>query len=142
MIAHARAHKVIILQFPPHLTHVLQPLDALFFKILKAEIRRSKSSKKIEKVKDKWDVLDFLCSPLQRTSTIDTIRDSFRIAGTWPPRYKEECIVNKSVPLESILKEHSQEPSSTSPPPSNLNISLSPQVQFSQTITSITGSQG
>jgi len=95
MIKMAREHGVIILQFPPHTTHVLQPLDANFFHKFKIEVRKAKSTDAYRKIKDKWDIIPFLESPLYCASNPQTIKDPFRIAGVHPPSFKEECIVER-----------------------------------------------
>ena len=42
MIERVQQARIIIIQFPAHLSHVLQPLDAFYFRSLKQEIRRHK----------------------------------------------------------------------------------------------------
>ena len=93
MVQLAKNHNVIIYQFPPHTTHILQPLDNLFFRILKEEIRKAKNTSRFQNVNTKWDLIKFIRGPLYHACCYDTIEDSFRIAGVWPIRYKEECVI-------------------------------------------------
>jgi len=41
LIDSARQHGVILLSFPPHTTHILQPLDAVFFGPLKTDYHQA-----------------------------------------------------------------------------------------------------
>lgn len=61
--------------FPPNLTHILQPLDALYFGYLKKEIRKNLPKFHITK---KWDVLAALKSPFYHASEESIIKNSFK----------------------------------------------------------------
>ena len=98
--------RVIIMQFLAHLTHVLQPLDAFYFRSLKQEIRRHKAYEEFKSVKTKWDIISFLEDPLYHASCKRVIKKSFVLSGTYPPRYKVECIMNKSKSIKEILSEN------------------------------------
>jgi len=50
MIQEAREKGVIILVLPAHTTHILQPLDSLFFFRLKVEIRKAKGKRKYQDI--------------------------------------------------------------------------------------------
>ena len=103
MIEMAREHNVIILQFPLHLTHILQPLDSFYFLKVKIEIRKAKASKRYREVKTKWDIIHFLEESLYLASSSRTIHESFRIAGVWPPQFKEECI-SSQMDLQTFIQ--------------------------------------
>jgi len=95
-------HGVIILMLPPHTTHILQPLDSGFFLNFKKETDKAK--RKLDAPLTKWKFVQFLESPLHRASSPDVIRDSYKIAGVYPPRFKREAINNKCN-LIDILEE-------------------------------------
>jgi hypothetical protein len=78
MVEFARQYNVIILQFPPHTSHILQPLDCNVFRRVKECLRKAKARPQFRDIKDKWDLLNFLVSPLQEACTVDTIRDGFQ----------------------------------------------------------------
>jgi len=105
MIERARQARVIIMQFPAHLTHVLQPLDAFYFRSLKQEIRRHKAYEEFKSVKTKWDIISFLEDPLHHASCKRVIKKSFVLSGTYPPRYKVE-MYNEQIKIKEILSEN------------------------------------
>lgn len=92
MISLARKKNVIIFQFPPHLTHILQPLDSNFFHKVKQEVRKGKASEAWKQVQTKWDLITFVETPLHIASNPQTIKDSFKIAGVYPPTLRKEKI--------------------------------------------------
>ena len=67
----AKEKNLLIMCFPPNLTHILQPLDALY---LKKEIRKNLPKFHITK---KWDVLAALKSPFYHASEESIIKNSF-----------------------------------------------------------------
>jgi len=81
MIEEARKSKVIIFQFPPHLSHVLQPLDSHFFYYLKQEIRKHKTYEEYQQIKEKWDIIKFLEDPLYHACCKRCINISFKNSG-------------------------------------------------------------
>ena len=103
MIENAKKENIFILQFPPHTTHILQPLDNHFFRQLKQNIRHAKGKDSFNKIKDKWDVVRFLSDVIKQTGIWDTIEISFEKAGVWPPRYKEEFVI-EDITLKDVFE--------------------------------------
>jgi hypothetical protein len=138
MVEFARQYNVIILQFPLHTSHILQPLDCNVFRRVKECIRKAKARPQFRDIKDKWDLLNFLVSPLQEACTVDTIRDGFRIAGVWPPRFREECVVaNKLVPITDVIQDFEKKDVSPSKnEPSSLSTAQIEEIQL-ENLTSI-----
>lgn len=94
LIELAKENNVVVIQFPPHLTHCLQPLDSCYFKTLKCNIRKYKN--KIQ-IKNQYDFIHMMETPLYLTSNPDIIQTSFRISGVWPLKFREECIISDNI---------------------------------------------
>lgn len=116
----AREKNIIVMCFPPNLTHMLQPLDALYFGYLKKEIR--KSFAKSDSIKTKWDILPILKSPFYHASDPAIIRSSFKKAGIYPTQFRHEAYFetqkakfSKKFSLSQINNNHSPLSKSTAP---------------------------
>ena len=87
-IQEAKNNNIEVIAFPANLTHLLQPLDRNFFRILKDFLR-------LELIKkenlEKWDIADLLVDPFQHASTRGTIISSFAIPGIYPTEWKLEA---------------------------------------------------
>ncbi len=93
---------------PPHTTHVLQPLDCLAFRTFKKEVKLAKATDAWNKgVMNKWDILNFLVSPLQRAFTRQTIIDSFRVAGVVPIKFRADKVRGSPPNLINHLQDQS-----------------------------------
>ena len=98
-------NNVIILIFPAHTTHILQPLDNHYFHKLKLEIKHQKNRDEYKDMAKDFKILKFIEEPLYHASSPQSIQDSFRIAGIYPPRFKEECIHKSFISFQDwILK--------------------------------------
>ena len=56
----AKQHHIIVMVFPANCTHLLQPLDSNYFRILKDQIRKKLPVNKLE---NKWDICRILAYP-------------------------------------------------------------------------------
>jgi hypothetical protein len=85
-LEHARQHKICILCYPAHSTHIYQGLDVAVFGVLKqcwSEERDKWESEKGEKV-TKSNFLAIYGAAHVRALTPETIKSAFRKTGVWP----------------------------------------------------------
>ena len=129
----SRENNVIVVVFPANCTHLLQPLDANYFRILKDFIRYELSSKPFTR---QWSLCEILVDPYHKSIAPGTIKSSFEIPGIFPTAWKHDIYFKKSNQevFDSILN----------PLPSNkdnyshsepLQISNSPTIKVSQLIS-------
>jgi hypothetical protein len=83
-ISTARTNNIEVIAFPANLTHLLQPLDQNFFRILKDNLRKQLVKMK---VKEKWDICSFLVDPFHLSTSEGIITASFEIPGIFPPKW-------------------------------------------------------
>ncbi|KAL8585211.1 hypothetical protein ACOMHN_013226 [Nucella lapillus] len=84
----ARENGVIMMSFPAHTTHRLQPLDVTFFKSLKnwynIEIENYLRSSQAKAVGVHL-VSSLVCKSFVKAATMETAVNGFRKTGLWPP---------------------------------------------------------
>ncbi|KAL8608290.1 hypothetical protein ACOMHN_042157 [Nucella lapillus] len=84
----ARGNGVIMMSFPAHTTHRLQPLDVTFFKSLKnwynIEIENYLRSSQAKAVGVHL-VSSLVCKSFVKAATMETAVNGFRKTGLWPP---------------------------------------------------------
>ena len=101
----ATENNISIIQFPSNTTHLTQPLDASFFRILKDGIR-SELLKVREKtgLLAKSDIPALLEDPWRKATCRGTILSSFEIPGIYPLKYKFDLLFkSNSEKLKTIL---------------------------------------
>ena len=118
---------VVMLSFPPHTTHRMQPLDVGFFKPLKTAYNRSvetwMKSHSYKRAASVYQVSRFVGEAYLKAATMETAISGFRATGLWPPnRHVFDEELSRSTPPASAM---SPPPASAmSPPPAS---AMSPQ---------------
>ena len=83
----ARANGVEILILPPHTTHRLQPLDAVFFKPLTDNYNIAADHWMVSNAGKRisfYEIASLFCTAYQKTATIAKASSAFRCTGIWP----------------------------------------------------------
>lgn len=83
----AREHGIILLTFPPHCTHRLQPLDRTYFKSLKSAFSRSCDNWLISnkgRAITQYDVMPLFEQAYSSTATVQSAVNGFAVCGLWP----------------------------------------------------------
>ena len=80
----AKNNGITMIQFPSNSTHLLQPLDSNFFRILKDNLRYAISQYSKENKMTKWDIMELLVDPWHKSTAPGTIKKSFQIPGVYP----------------------------------------------------------
>lgn len=80
----AKQNEITLIQFPSNSTHLLQPLDSNFFRILKDNLRYSLNEFAKKNTVNKYSVLQILEDPWHKATAPGTIRKSFEIPGIFP----------------------------------------------------------
>jgi hypothetical protein len=109
----AKENNITIIQFPSNSTHIVQPLDQLFFRILKDGIRKELTEARSKKiVLDKTKIPKLLEDPWREATCRGTIVKSFEIAGIYPLNFKFEYLgLEKKELLETALSIDKSSPS-------------------------------
>lgn len=130
-------NNVIILIFPAHITHISQPFNNHYFHKLKLEIKHLKIHDEYKDITKKFKILKFIEEPIYHASSPQSIQDSFRIAGIYPPRFKEECIHKTFISFQDRILKKSTDQNNTQRTSSHLiqnNIQY-PEVNFSEMVS-------
>ncbi|KAI0229911.1 hypothetical protein LSAT2_019672 [Lamellibrachia satsuma] len=83
----AREHGIILLRFPPHCTHRLQPLDRTYFKSLKFAFSRSCDNWLISnkgRAITQYNVMPLFEQAYSSTATVQSAVNGFAVCGLWP----------------------------------------------------------
>ena len=87
----ARECGVVMLSFPPHTTHRMQPLDVGFFKPLKTAYNRSvetwMKSHSYKRAVSAYQVSRFVGEAYLKAATMETAINGFRATGLWLPNH-------------------------------------------------------
>jgi len=85
-LEYARTHKILVLCYPAHTTHVLQGLDVVVFAVVKRCLgdEREEWERKTGEKMSKTNFLGIYGWAHQRALTPETIKSSFRATGVWP----------------------------------------------------------
>ena len=86
-ILFARDNGVVMLTFPPHCTHRLQPLDRTFFRLLKAGyLRECDNWMTCHKGRPitQFDVIKLFSKAYNTSPTVASASNGFSAAGLWP----------------------------------------------------------
>ncbi|KII85726.1 hypothetical protein PLICRDRAFT_145598, partial [Plicaturopsis crispa FD-325 SS-3] len=85
-LKYAREHKIIVLCYPAHATHIYQGLDVVIFAVVKRYLNeeRDKWMRENAKAIDKTNFLEIYGKAHLRALTPDTIKAAFRKTGVWP----------------------------------------------------------
>ena len=126
----AKQHNIIVMVFPANCTHLLQPLDSNYFRILKDQIRKKLPVNKLE---NKWDICRILADPFYYAGAPGTIEASFSIPGIFPVCWKLDDYFSKKSKTE-ILDQKLNPPPTTE---TSFKPVTNPGIQFSrkETIT-------
>ena len=103
VILYAREIGVVILTFPPHCTHRLQPRDRTFFRSLKAAYSRAVDNWMI--CNKQFDVIPLFNEAYKTSATIASATNGFRAAGLWPfddAKFDEELFA--TVPIQPTIQ--------------------------------------
>lgn len=130
----AKLNNVTIIQFPSNSTHLVQPLDLLFFRLLKDGVRKELSdARKNKKEIKKCDIPQLLEDPWRKATCRGTIRKSFELSGMYPLKFKfDHLALSDSDYLKQVLLPDKQLVPSTNPTPIvfQTNVSLSNPTQI------------
>ena len=108
VILYARENGVVILTFPPHCTHRLQPLDRTFFRSLKAAYSRAVDNWMIcnkHRPVTQFDVIPLFNEAYKTSATIASATNGFRAAGLWPfndAKFDEELLA--TAPIQPTIQ--------------------------------------
>ena len=83
----AREHGIILFTFPPHCTHMLQPLDRIYFKSLKSAFSRSCDNWLISnkgRAITQYYVMPLFEQAYSSTATVQSAVNGFAVCGLWP----------------------------------------------------------
>jgi hypothetical protein len=133
----AKQNEITLIQFPSNSTHLLQPLDSNFFRILKDNLRYSLNEFAKKNIVDKYSVLQILEDPWHKATAPGTIRKSFEIPGIFPiDKIKWEAYFSfdKKGLMNNAFATSPNPESSSSKSSSVISVSYS-QVNFQQLIT-------
>ena len=87
VILFARDEWVVMLTFPPHCTHRLQPLDQTFFRSLKAGYSRAchnwMTCHKGQPI-TQFDVIELFTTAYNTSATVISVTNGFSATGIWP----------------------------------------------------------
>jgi len=117
-IQFCKKHYIIPYPFPPHLTHLLQPLDGKPFLQYKHYYRKNNNQVVLlaGSIKEKKDFLRDIDGIRRKTFTARTIRASFADRGIYP--VKSHIVIQplmEALPEDPILEEYTGD----TPPPSS-----------------------
>ena len=86
-LQYAREHKIVVLCYPSHTTHVYQGLDVAVFGALKNAIRQERDAyeRSTGQKFSKKNFLEIYGPAHLRIMTEATIKSAFRVTGVWPP---------------------------------------------------------
>jgi hypothetical protein len=84
--------QIILLYFPPHCTHVLQPLDVAVFSPLKTAYRKAIGLRN-ELTLQKAEFIDIYSNIRKKSVTRQNIESGFQKSGLWP--------IDRSIPLSN-----------------------------------------
>ena len=87
VIHFARDNGVVMLTFPPHCTHRLQPLDRTFFRSLKAGYSRACDNWMTchkGRLITQFDTIELFTTAYNASATIASATNGFSAAGLWP----------------------------------------------------------
>jgi len=85
-LEYARTHKILVLCYPAHTTHVLQGLDVVVFAVVKWCLgdEREEWERKTGEKMSKTNFLGIYGRAHKRALTPENIKSSFRATGVWP----------------------------------------------------------
>ena len=86
----AEASNIIVLSFPAYLTHILQPLDVVVFRVYKHYYSKA-IDLAIEKLKFEYSIVQFFCDLYDiraKTLPIETMKSAFKKSGIQPARFE------------------------------------------------------
>ena len=109
VINFAKEHGVILVTFPPHCTHRLQPIDRTFFKLLRASYSRVCNNWLVshrERAITHFEVIPLFYEAYNATSTVQSAVSLFLASSTWP--YKNTEFDHEFAPLEAAAANHDQ----------------------------------
>ena len=127
----AKLNNITIIQFPSNASHLVQPLDQLFFRILKDGIRKELNEARAKKIElDKTQIPKILEDPWRKATCRGTIVKSFEIPGIFPVKFKFENLgLDKKDILKNVLNPESThtslDPVSNAPLIFQTNVSIS-----------------
>lgn len=77
-------NRVLVIGFPSHLSHILQPLDVSVFSSFKSKVRgHMHKLTRVKKNLDAFDIANMLSLSIQESHTIKNIRSGFHRSGAW-----------------------------------------------------------
>ena len=83
----AREHGIVLLTYPPHCTHRLQPLDRTYFKSLKSAYSRScnnwMTTNRGRQI-TQYEVMPLFAQAYSSTASIQSAVNGFAVSGLWP----------------------------------------------------------
>ena len=106
---------VVMLTFPPHCTHRLQPLERTFFRSLKAGYSRAcdnwMTCHKGRPI-TQFDVIELFTTAYNTSATVASATNGFSAAGLWPfndSKFDDE-LGNTDMPAETVVNDVVQRP--------------------------------
>lgn len=125
-ILYSRANGIVLLSFPPHCTHQMQPLDKAIFGPFKSRIKKSFNDYILNnpgKPITIYEIAKLSADPYLQSFSINNIVNSFSSTGIWPINslvYTADDILPSSVSDNLLLQDFSNnhvEPDNESPDP-------------------------
>ena len=83
----ARQHGIVLITFPPHCTHRLQPLDRTYFKSLKSAYSRSCDNwltTNRGRAITQYEVMTLFAQAYSSSANIQSAVNGFAVSGLWP----------------------------------------------------------
>lgn len=83
----ARQHGIVLITFPPHCTHRLQPLDRTYFKSLKSAYSRSCDNwltTNRGRAITQYEVMPLFAQAYSSSANIQSAVNGFAVSGLWP----------------------------------------------------------
>lgn len=129
-IEKAKQKNITVVIFPANSTHLLQPLDSNYFRILKDGIRKELAN--FKKLESKWDLCQLLSDPVYKANAPGVIKKSFEIPGIFPTCWKlDHVFKDKEETFKHFLNPNST-PSVLDPSPQTIELNQTVSTEMFQ----------